>query len=73
MKLLAGEAVLIVLSALIGYGVGVYQWRGMAVVESYSMGFDHGYASGISDASVPGSQVIIARPDGSSETRKIPK
>ena len=40
----------VVIAMFIGYGVGAWQWRGMAVIESYVIGFDQGYSTGISDA-----------------------
>lgn len=48
--------------ALLGYLGGAYQWYGMAVVESYVIGFDQGYANGLSDASIPGAKVVRVSP-----------
>lgn len=49
----------VILGLVVGYGYGVYQWRGMAVIESYAIGYDQGYTCGLSDASIPGAEVIM--------------
>jgi len=54
----------IILGLAVGYGYGVYQWRGMAVLESYAIGYDQGYVCGLSDASTPGAEVVQFSPDG---------
>lgn len=54
----------IILGLAVGYGYGVYQWRGMAVLESYELGYNHGYMSGASDASIPGAEVVKVSPEG---------
>lgn len=61
---------LILVGAVIGYLVGVWQWRGMAVIESYQIGFDQGYNTGLSDASIPGAEVIGIGPDGKIQSRR---
>jgi hypothetical protein len=64
---------LIGIGLIVGYGFGVYQWRGMAVIESYAIGFDQGYSTGVSDASIPGAEVVLVSPDGKIvEKRKNP-
>lgn len=64
---------LVLVGLVAGYVVGVYQWRGMAVIESYAIGYDQGYASGISDGSIPGAEVIGVHNGKITSRRKNPE
>jgi len=54
-----------------GFLCGSYISFNRAVVQSYAIGFDQGYNSGLSDASIPGATVIGIGRDGKIKSRKI--
>jgi hypothetical protein len=58
------------LSAWAGYKLGEKKWRGKAVMESYQIGFDQGYSTGCSDASIPDAEVVEVGPDGKIISRR---
>lgn len=57
-KRIAWRVTKIILLILVGYVIGIIHWGERAWVESYAIGFDQGYNTGISDASLPGAVVI---------------
>ena len=67
MKRLAVLTLVFFLGVCGGYAGGVYQWRGMAVVESYHIGFEHGHSTGMFDAATAyesGGEIVEIGPDG---------